>query len=82
MRDDESDMPLILTQQPAMNTNAAKPMTKDQAREWMNDHWDADEIGTDLDSDILDEAFEAVFNRRPGDDEDAFGELKNHFLKN
>jgi hypothetical protein len=63
-----------------MNANAPQPMTKDQAREWMNDHWDADEIGTDLDSDILDAAFEAVFNRRPGDDEDAFGELKKHFL--
>ena len=79
MRDDESDMPSILTQQPAINANAAKPMTKDQAREWLNDHGDSDEIRTDLDSYILDDSFEAVFNRRPGDDEDAFGELKNHF---
>lgn len=62
-----------------MKHNAPQPMTKDQAREWMNDHWDADEIGTDLDCDILDDAFEAVFNRRPDDREDAFGELKKHF---
>jgi len=62
-----------------MEHNTTKPMTKDQAREWMNAHWDADEIGTDLDLDILDEAFDAVFNRHPGDDEDAFGELKKHF---
>ena len=79
MRDDESDMPLILTQSQAMNPATPKQMTEDQAREWMNDHWDADEIGTDLDSDILDDAFEAVFSRRPGDDEDAFAALKNHF---
>ena len=80
MRDDESHMPLILTQPKTMEHNSPQPMTKDQAREWMNDHWDADEIGTDLDSDILDDAFVAVFKRRPDDDEDAFGELKNHFL--
>lgn len=54
-------------------------MTREQAREWMLDHWDADEIGTDLDIAILDDAFAAVFGRLPGETEDAFGALKRHF---
>ncbi len=45
----------------------------------MLDHWDADEIGTDLDINILDHAFAAIFGRLPDDDEDAFGALKKHF---
>ena len=57
----------------------SKTMTADKAREWMRDHWNADEIGTDLDIDILDAAFEAVFGRLPDDSEDAFGALKKHF---
>ena len=62
-----------------MNPKAPKQMTSDEAREWMKAHWDADEIGTDLDCDILDQAFEAVFSRLPDCDEDAFAALKNHF---
>jgi len=62
-----------------MNPKAPKQMTADEAREWMKAHWDADEIGTDLDCDILDEAFDAVFSRLPDPDEDAFAALKNHF---
>ncbi len=65
-----------------MNTETRKQMTADEAREWMKAHWDADEIGTDPDCDILDEAFEAVFGRLSEDDEDAFGTLKNHFRNN
>ena len=45
----------------------------------MKAHWNADEIGTDLDCDILDDAFEAVFGRRPDSEDDAFAALKNHF---
>ena len=55
-------------------------MTASQAREWMISHWDADEVGTDLDTDILDDAHLAIFGRYPTGDEDAFGNLKNHLL--
>jgi hypothetical protein len=79
MRDDESEMPQTLTQQGIMKHEASKMMTVDKAREWMNAHWDADEVGTDLDCDTLEEAFEAIFGRKPEADEDAFGTLKNHF---
>lgn len=82
MRDDESDMSGNLTHIGPVNPATPKQMTADQAREWMQDHWDADEIGTDLDCEVLDEAFEAVFGRLPEDDGDAFGALKNHFLNN
>jgi hypothetical protein len=54
-------------------------ITIEEAREWMIDHWNADEEGTDLDVEILDAAFAAVFGRLPNDDEDAFGALKHHF---
>ena len=60
-------------------TMKATTLTPAQARRWMLDHWDADEIGTDLDIDILDAAFEAIFRRLPNDSEDAFGDLKKHF---
>lgn len=63
-----------------MNPNAPKKMAAAAAREWMKVHWDADETGADLNYEILDEAFEAVFSRRPDSDEDAFSTLKNHFL--
>lgn len=62
-----------------MNPETPKQMTAADARKWMKAHWDADEIGTDLNYEILDEAFEAVFNRRPDSEEDAFAALKNHF---
>ena len=62
-----------------MNPETPRQMTADEAREWMNAHWDADEIGTDLDCDILDESFEAVFGRLPDGDDDAFAALKHHF---
>ena len=54
-------------------------MTITDAREWMLQHWDADEIGTDLDIDILDDAFAAIFGRLPEESEDAFAALKMHF---
>ncbi len=62
-----------------MKHKTPKKMTADKAREWTKAHWDADETGTDLHYEILDDAFEAVFGRQPDDDEDAFGALKNHF---
>jgi hypothetical protein len=55
-------------------------MTPNQAREWMISHWDADEVGTDLDVEILDDAHFAILGRYPKHDEDAFGNLKNHLL--
>ncbi len=65
-----------------MKPVAPKKMTADEARKWMKRHWDADEIGTDLHYEILDEAFEAVFGRLPEADDDAFAALKNHFQNN
>ena len=55
-------------------------MTASQAREWMISHWDADEVGTDLDTDLLEDAHLAIFGFYPSDDDDAFGNLKNHLL--
>ena len=55
-------------------------MNSHQAREWMISHWDADEVGTDLDTNILDDAHHAIFGRYPTEEEDAFGNLKNHLL--
>ena len=44
----------------------------------MLDHWDADEIGTDLDIHMLEDAYLAIFERFPADEDDAFGDLKRH----
>ncbi len=60
-------------------TMKATDLTPAQARGWMLDHWNADEIGTDLDIHILDDAFAAIFGRVPDESEDAFGALKKHF---
>lgn len=64
-----------------MDHRTPKKMTAVEAGKWMKRHWNADEIGTDLHYEILDEAFEAVFGRLPEAEEDAFGALKNHFKK-
>ena len=45
-------------------------MTATQAREWMIRHWSADDDGTDLDFDTLVEAYLAIFDRMPAEDED------------
>ncbi len=55
-------------------------MTATQAREWMLFHWTADDDGTDLDWERLVEAYLAIFDRMPTEDEDAFGTLKAHIL--
>ena len=55
-------------------------MTRTQAREWMIRHWSADDDGTDLDIDILEDAYVATFDRIPAEDEDAFGAIKAHIL--
>lgn len=51
------------------------------AKDYMLRHWNADEIGTDLNSDTLDSAFEATFGRPPSEDEDTFGMLKAHYAQ-
>ena len=55
-------------------------MTRTEAREWMIFHWTADDGGTDLDWERLVEAYLAIFERMPAEDEDAFGALKAHSL--
>lgn len=53
------------------------PMTPQKSREWMLFHWNADEDGTDLDVDKLDEAHRAIIGSYPSEEEDAFGNMKN-----
>ena len=53
-------------------------MTRTEAREWVLYHWTADDGGTDLDWERLVDAYLAIFDRMPGEDEDAFGALKAH----
>ena len=55
-------------------------MTRNEAREWMLCHWTADDGGTDLDWERLLDAYLAIFDRMPAEDEDAFGTLKAHIL--
>ncbi len=57
----------------------ATTLTPAQARRWMLNHWNADEIGTDLDIDMLDDAFAAIFGRLPEESEDPFAALKSRF---
>ena len=78
MKKDKKDMDTT-DQHGRSGTMKATTLTPAQARRWMLDHWNADEIGTDLDIDMLDDAFATIFGRPPGESEDAFAALKSHF---
>ena len=77
MKKDKKDMDTT-DQHGKSRTMKATTLTPAQARRWMLDHWDADEIGTDLDIDMLEDAYLAIFERFPADEDDAFGDLKRH----
>jgi len=78
MKKDKKDMDTT-DQHGKSRTMKATTLTPAQARRWMLDHWDADEIGTDLDIDMLDDAFAAIYGRLPEESEDAFTAMKTHF---